>query len=134
MLTCEMCLLISICSFTTVWIHICANSAPAYNRIPTDLNHLEIPTLCHLTYVVYSAMLWLRWLATSLSPWRHKFIPTEVHVGFVVYTWHWDRFLSEYVSFPIIIILPIPHTHISLICHQSYMILSFNSILKENTL
>jgi len=77
-----------------MWIDTCANITPAYNRIPTDLNHLEIPTLYHSTYVVYSAMPWLRWLATSLSPWRHEFIPTEVHVGFVVYTWHWDRFLS----------------------------------------
>lgn len=90
----EMCLLTSNCSFAAIWIDTFADITPTYNRIPTDLNHLEIPTLCHLTYIVYSAMPWPRWLATSLSPWRHDFIPTEVHVGFVVCTWHWDRFLS----------------------------------------
>jgi hypothetical protein len=94
------------------------------------MNHLEIPTLCHLTYLVYSAMPWLRWLAISLSPWRHEFIPTEVHVGFVVYTWRWGRFCLWVCKFSPVIILPMPHTHISFICHQSYMILSINGIVK----
>jgi hypothetical protein len=101
-----------------MWIDSYADIAPAYNGIPTDLNLLEIPTLCHLTYLVYSALPWLRWLATSLSPWRHEFIPTEVHVRFVIYIWHWDRFLSLSKFSPVIIILPVPHACISFICHQ----------------
>jgi hypothetical protein len=44
-------------------------------------------------------MPWLRWLAISLSPWRHEFIPTEVHVGFVVYTALGQVFVFEYARF-----------------------------------
>jgi hypothetical protein len=40
---------------------------------------------------------------------------------------HWERFFSEYFSFPtVIVILPVFHTH-SFICHRCYMILASES-------
>lgn len=42
---------------------------------------------------------------------------------------HWERFFSEYFSFPtVIVILPVFHTH-SFICHQCYMIVEVGNVV-----
>jgi hypothetical protein len=44
---------------------------------------------------------WLKSLVAGLSPQRPGFAPGSIHVGFVVEKWHWDRFSSEFFSFPL---------------------------------
>jgi hypothetical protein len=56
------------------------------------------------------AVPWLRSLVAGLSPRRPGFVPGSIHVGFVV---DWDRFFSEFFSFP----LSIYHSTIALQTH-----------------
>jgi len=46
--------------------------------------------------------------------------------------WQWNMFVSKYMSFSIIIILPTFHTHISFIYHWHYKTLAIDFI-KQNT-
>jgi hypothetical protein len=45
------------------------------------------------------AVPWLRRSVAGLSHWRFRFNPRPVHERCVT-KWHWDRFLSQYFSFP----------------------------------
>ena len=47
--------------------------------------------------------------------------------------WHWDRFLTQYVSFPVSESFCPLHTHISFICYIYCMLLTADSILKRKT-
>jgi hypothetical protein len=43
----------------------------------------------------------LRLLVTGISPWRLRFEPGSVHVGFVVDKRKWVRFFTKFFSLPL---------------------------------
>jgi hypothetical protein len=68
-----------------------------------------------------------RRLSASLSPRRSGLDPSQVHVGLLM-----DKVAVGQA--PLSITPPIPHSHISFICHKSYTILTNKSVVKLNTL
>jgi hypothetical protein len=66
-------------------------------------------------YIIWSlAVPWLRWLVAGLSPWRPRFTPGLIHVGFVVdKVALWQGFLRVLLYSPANIIPPLVHIHLS---------------------